>query len=447
MLKTVYDRVRGKDQIEALEAELAQVNKLMADAAERADKLQTSMQKELDEERKIMKELSTQIMDLQKAYETLSDDTELEQTQSAEKLQQLMESLDQANSQLRLTRDKKTEIEGRLSKTEQDEARIAKELEALIHGDDKQDKELKAFLIQQTEQTNAIKADMEKLLGELEASGTTADKWKEKLLIKMEANKKLRQENDSMKTESDKQDKELKAFLIQQTEQTNAIKAYDEKQMELVGMLSKAEQDEARIAKELEALIQQLAEANEQEAHVVSELAAKEQDNQKLNMEVASKEATSKKLVADMQKLLDDLEASGTTAGNLNNELFSKEEAIKVLMQEVDSMKTESDKHDKELETFLMQQTEQTNAIKAYEVQNRELMDKLAALEKEKMAAELSRTQIANLALEVKLQATEEKMEKLLAERQAKPDANKTIFVRATAKAKAMAQASPPLGA
>jgi len=288
MLRTVYEKVRGKDKIEALEAELATVNKLMAEAAARADKLQTSMETELDEERKIMKELNTQLSALQKAYETLNDDMELEQWQGAEKLQSVSECLTQANMQLQLTREKETE---------------------------------------------------------------------------------------------------------------------------LVGRLSKAELDRARKAKQREALIQQLAEAS----HVVSELAAREQDNQKLIMEVASKEATTKKLVEDMQQLLGELQAIGTTADNFKNLLLGKEDANKKLVQEFDSIKTESDEQNKELRALLMQQTEQTNAIKAYDVHTGKMMVKPAELEKkqkkeEKMAPELSQVPIANLALEMKLRAMEEKM-------------------------------------
>jgi len=290
ILRTAYDRVRGKDKVEALEAELARANKLMTETVERADNLQTSMEKELNEERNIKKELEQRISELHKAFETLSDDMEFEQTQRADKLQNMTECLNQANMQLRLTRERETE---------------------------------------------------------------------------------------------------------------------------LVGRLSKAEQDEARIAKELEALIQQLAEANEQEAHVVSELAAKEQDNQKLIMEVTSKEATNKKLREHKLNVLGELQASGTAADNLNNQLLSKEEANQKLVQESDSMKTESDKQYKELKALFMQQTEQTDAIKAYDAQKEELMVKFAELEKkeekeEKIAEEL--VHIANLALEVKLRAMEENM-------------------------------------
>jgi len=260
MLRTVYDRVRGKDKIEALEGQIAQVNKLMAEVAERADNLQTSMEKELKEERNTMKEIKHHMSELQKSYETLIDDMELEQTQSAEKLQDVKECLIQANMQLRLKREKETE---------------------------------------------------------------------------------------------------------------------------LVGRLSKAELDRARRAKQLEALIQQLAEAH----HVVSELVAREQENQKLIMEVASMEATNKKLVEDTQQLLGELQASGTTADNLKNLLLGKEDANKKLVPEIDSIKTESDKQDKELRAFLMQQTEQTNAIKAYDAHTGKMMVKAAELEKKQKKA------------------------------------------------------------
>eukprot|EP00444_Apocalathium_aciculiferum_P048975 CAMPEP_0183511782 /NCGR_PEP_ID=MMETSP0371-20130417/11126_1 /TAXON_ID=268820 /ORGANISM="Peridinium aciculiferum, Strain PAER-2" /LENGTH=80 /DNA_ID=CAMNT_0025708755 /DNA_START=19 /DNA_END=258 /DNA_ORIENTATION=+ len=80
-------------------------------------------------------------------------------------------------------------------------------------------------------------------------------------------------------------------------------------------------------------------------------------------MEVASKEATTKKLVEDMQQLLGELQAIGTTADNFKNLLLGKEDANKKLVQEFDSIKTESDEQNKELRALLMQQTEQTNAI------------------------------------------------------------------------------------
>eukprot|EP00445_Apocalathium_hangoei_P078141 CAMPEP_0204191994 /NCGR_PEP_ID=MMETSP0361-20130328/60508_1 /ASSEMBLY_ACC=CAM_ASM_000343 /TAXON_ID=268821 /ORGANISM="Scrippsiella Hangoei, Strain SHTV-5" /LENGTH=169 /DNA_ID=CAMNT_0051153017 /DNA_START=36 /DNA_END=542 /DNA_ORIENTATION=- len=160
--------------------EIVQVNKLMAEATKRADNLQTSMEKELKEVRNIMKEIQQHISELQKACESLSEHMELEQTQSAEKLQDVKECVNQANMQLRPTREKETELVGRSSKAELDEARKAKKLEALIQqlaeahhvvselAAKEQDNQKLIMEVASKEATNKkLVEDMQKLLGEL----------------------------------------------------------------------------------------------------------------------------------------------------------------------------------------------------------------------------------------------------------------------------------------
>lgn len=147
-----------------LQIRIREAEQLILDVETKATRIQQGYEVNLSEERKIEEGLLEQLQHVKAAYDTLSTELELEQTQASERMGSLNKTLQTAKGELGEARRKEAALRDRLARLEKENLGMeseAKELERDLQRAAEKEKELESVLLVTEKKKGQLLAELE----------------------------------------------------------------------------------------------------------------------------------------------------------------------------------------------------------------------------------------------------------------------------------------------